>query len=105
MSAPGHVPAETELEMILSTLHRMRVSVRGPVVTPKKNHIFLVDGCILTESEVLALPRVGKLDSRHVRNFLKEHWALQKHLKPGAGSLRFSGAPFALRQILRRLRF
>lgn len=104
MLAPDPVSAETELEIIISTLHRMRLSVRGPLITPKKNHIFLVDGCILTESEVLALRRVGKLDSRNVRHFLKDHWALQKPLKPVAG-LRFSGAPFALRKILRRCGF
>ena len=103
--APSHVSAETELEMIVSTLHRMHVSVRGPVITPKKNHIFLVDGCILTESEVLALDRVGKLDVRNVQNLLNQYSALQKPLKPGPHTLWFSAAPFVVRNILRRFRF
>ena len=102
----GSVETELdELETILSTLHRLHVSVHGPVITPKKNHIFLVDGCILTESELLALNRVGKLDIRNVRDLLNQYSALQKPLKPGPRNLRFSGAPFVLREILRKFGF
>jgi hypothetical protein len=105
MLARNQGSVETELEMIISTLHRMRVSVRGPVITPKKNHIFFVDGCILTESEVLALDRVGKLNIRNVRNLLNQYSTMQKPLKPGPRNLRFSGAPFVLRKILRKCGF
>jgi hypothetical protein len=42
-------------------LERMHIPVRGPFVTPARHHVFLVNDCLLTEEEVVALHEAGQL--------------------------------------------
>ncbi|HMD41312.1 MAG TPA: PilZ domain-containing protein [Candidatus Acidoferrum sp.] len=54
------------------TLERLEISVRGPFLTLKQSKIYLVEGCVLTESELIAHHEGGKFSSDGVREFLSE---------------------------------
>jgi hypothetical protein len=61
----------------LRALEKMNRVVRGPFVTPKRRQIYLVNGCILTESEVISLHERGKFTAEAIENFLADLKFLQ----------------------------
>lgn len=72
MLEPSQTAVPCKIEDALQTLRTLDIAVRGPFVTPKEHCIYLVDGCILTESEIVALYASGKLTSENIRRFLSE---------------------------------
>jgi hypothetical protein len=65
-----------ELELALRRLARLLVAVRGPFLTPHRQKIYIVDGCILTTSEILSLCDDGKTNEE-VRKLLIDLKAVQ----------------------------
>jgi len=61
----------------LLALEKMNRPVRGPFVTPKRRQIYLVDGCILTQGEVVSLHERGKFAAEEIDNFLSDLRFLQ----------------------------
>jgi hypothetical protein len=62
----------SKLKAALETLRSLHVTVRGPYVTPKDQLIYLVDGCVLTESELIGFHEQGKFTSQAARQFLSD---------------------------------
>jgi hypothetical protein len=54
----GRALSSSSVAAVLS-LERMHIPVRGPFVTPARRHVFLVNDCLLTEEEVVALHEAG----------------------------------------------
>jgi hypothetical protein len=61
----------------LLALERMHLPVRGPFVTPKHRQIYVVDGCILTEGELISLHERGKFTREAIGNLLSDLKFLQ----------------------------
>jgi hypothetical protein len=61
----------------LRALEKLNRPVHGPFVTPKRRQIYLVDGCILTQSEVISLHANGRLTADSIDNFLSDLRFLQ----------------------------
>ncbi|MGB6962487.1 MAG: hypothetical protein WCD34_20595 [Candidatus Acidiferrum sp.] len=72
MLEPSQTAAAGNIEVALQTLRTLNIAFRGPFITPKKHRIYLVDGCILTESEIVVLHEGGKLTSENISKFLSE---------------------------------
>jgi hypothetical protein len=66
-----------KLAAALRSLQALRVALSGPFVTPHKHRIYVVDGCILTESEVVVLHEGGKLKPERVGQLLSDLRYLQ----------------------------
>ena len=56
----------------LTMLRRMHISVCGPFITPQHGRIFLMDDCILTEEELVALYKDGEFNVEDVGKALVE---------------------------------
>jgi hypothetical protein len=65
------------IEVALQTLETLRIAFRGPFITPKNHRIYVLDGCILTESEIVTLHESGKFTSENAGKFLSELRSLQ----------------------------
>jgi hypothetical protein len=61
----------------LLALERMHLPVRGPFCTPKHRQIYVVDGCILTTSEMISLHEHGKFTREAIGNLLNDLKFLQ----------------------------
>jgi hypothetical protein len=61
----------------LRALEKMNRPVRGPFVTPKRRQIYVVDGCILTQGEMISLHERGKFTAEAIGNFLSDLKFLQ----------------------------
>jgi hypothetical protein len=72
MLEPSQTAVPGKIEDALQTLRTLNIAFRGPFITPKKHCIYVVDGCILTESEIVVLHASGKLTSENIRKFLSE---------------------------------
>jgi hypothetical protein len=59
------------------TLETLGTQVRGPFLTPQRNSIYVVDECILTESELVGLYRAGHRNPQIVAKTLSELRRLQ----------------------------
>lgn len=46
-----------------------KLFARGPFITPNQKQIFVVDGCILTDEELIQLWRDGNLNPEGLRAF------------------------------------
>lgn len=83
------VAASSELKTALETLETLNVPFRGPFVTPKQNRIYLVDGCILTETEIASFHELGNFTTEKIRGFLGNLRSTQSprpyYLEPTAG--------------------
>ena len=77
MSAAEQGTFPSKLKAALWTLNELHISFRGPFITPKENRIFLVDGCILTEAEIVALHECGQFSSENIGRLLSDLKALQ----------------------------
>lgn len=64
--------AISKISAPLRYLQMMRVPFRGPFVTPRRRQIYLVDGCILTESEIAALYESGNFNASAIGKFLSD---------------------------------
>lgn len=62
--------AFSNLAAPLLALERLGVPVLGPFVTPHHRQIYLVDGCILTGGEIVALHERGKFAAEAIGKFL-----------------------------------
>lgn len=67
----------TKLKAALLTLEKLKVPFRGPFITPKEKRIFLINGCIVTESEVVALYEGGHLNPENIGKVLNDLKLLQ----------------------------
>jgi hypothetical protein len=65
LTSPGKARA-------LQALQNLGTRVRGPFVTPQHNSIYLVNECILTESELLGLYQDGNRSRHTVAKALAE---------------------------------
>jgi hypothetical protein len=65
------------LQRARRALEHLGTDVRGPFLTPQRNSIYLVDACILTESEVVRLSRAGRQSLENVGKALSEFRRLQ----------------------------
>jgi len=72
MLEPSQRAIPGKIEVALQTLRTLNIAFRGPFVTPKKHRIYVVDGCLLTESEIVALHEGGKLTSENIWKFISE---------------------------------
>jgi hypothetical protein len=61
----------------LQVLENLGTYVRGPFVTPQRNSVYLVNECILTESELLGLYQDGNRSRHAVAKALSEFKRLQ----------------------------
>jgi hypothetical protein len=61
----------------LLALERMHLPVRGPFATPKHRQIYVVDGCILTDGELISLHERGKFTGEAIGNLLRDLKFLQ----------------------------
>jgi len=66
-----------KIDAALQTLQALRVAFRGPFITPKGRRIYLVDNCILTEAEIIALYESGKFSQETIGKFLTDLRSLQ----------------------------
>lgn len=89
MRSSDQLAAVSEIKTALETLEALNIPFQGPFVTPKQNRIYLVDGCILTESEVGHFHRFGNFAPERIRSFLRHLRATQSpqpyYLEPSAG--------------------
>jgi hypothetical protein len=74
---PSHAIVPSQIEIALLNLQALNIALRGPFVTPKNHRIYLVDGCILTESEIVVLHEGGQFASENIATFLSELRSLQ----------------------------
>jgi hypothetical protein len=70
-------PDQSKLQAAFEALRSLDIAVRGPFVTPAQQHIYLADGCILTEAEVLVLHERGKSAPESIQPFLAGLKSLQ----------------------------
>jgi hypothetical protein len=69
---------QSKLETALETLRSLDITVRGPYATPKDHRIYLVNGCVLAESELVILHEQGKFNAQTARQFLADLKSLQR---------------------------
>lgn len=67
----------SKIELALHALRTLDIAFRGPFITPQKRRIYLVDGCILTESEIVVLHEGGKFTSENSGKFFTDLRSLQ----------------------------
>ena len=71
-------PNQSNLKAALSALSALNVAVRGPFITPKEQHTYVVDACIiLMDSEIVALYTSGKFTPAGIGQCLAELKSLQ----------------------------
>jgi hypothetical protein len=69
----GKIAARWKIGVALRTLRKLRIPFSGPLTTiAKKKRIYLVCGFILTEPEVMALPRNLELNAEGIPRLLLE---------------------------------
>jgi hypothetical protein len=61
---------QSKLQAALETFRSLKIAFRGPFVTPTGQQIYMVDGCILTEAELLALHERAKSTLESIQPFL-----------------------------------
>jgi hypothetical protein len=61
---------QSKLQAALETLRSLDIAARGPFVTPTGQYIYLVDGCVLTKRELLALHERAKSTPQSIQLFL-----------------------------------
>jgi hypothetical protein len=61
---------QSKLQAALDALQSLNIPARGPFVTPTGQHIYLVDGCILSKAELLLLHERAKSAPESVQPFL-----------------------------------
>lgn len=60
----------SKLRAALQTLQDLNVCFRGPFVTPRKNRVYVIEGCLLTESEIVVLHEGGHFSAERVREVI-----------------------------------
>ena len=66
MSGICRKTARCKINAALLTLVKLHIPFRGPFRTRKQHYIYLVDGCILTESELVVLHQDDKLTAESI---------------------------------------
>jgi hypothetical protein len=99
MSQPSPKTVSSNIRPALHALQTLRVPFRGPFVTPRSNHIYVVDGCILTASEIVALHERGTFSRDSIGEFLSDLRSLQQ--APGANRRRSQRVMLRLRLLVR----
>ena len=61
-----------DLNPAIHTLRDLNLAVRGPFTNMRRQRIYVVEDCILTESEILALRAADKLTMSCIREFLAQ---------------------------------
>jgi hypothetical protein len=78
-----------ELKASLETLKTHNIPFQGPFTTPKESQVYIVDGCILTETEIVAFHRAGNFAPERVRGFLRNLRSIQApqayYMEPAGG--------------------
>lgn len=76
-----YVPTQEEilskLNDALGTLKQLNVSFQGPFTTPGKKRVYFIDGCILTESEIVVLHEGGHFRPGNIEMLLSGLKSLQ----------------------------
>lgn len=61
---------QQDLKAAFERLRHLQVVVKGPFVTPRNQHIYVIEDCILSEGEILELNAASKLTMNDIREFL-----------------------------------
>jgi hypothetical protein len=61
-----------KLRDALLALNELNLSSTGPFISPKQTRVYVVDGCPLTESEIVLLHQGGHFTPEKVKGLLKE---------------------------------
>jgi hypothetical protein len=72
MAQSAHCRSLEKLTEALLTLQELGVSVRGPFLTPKQKHIYVVGQCVLVESEIVDLYGSGKFSANTIGGVLSD---------------------------------
>ena len=67
----------SRISAALQTLQTLNIAFRGPFITPKEQSIYFVDGCIVTESEIVALHERGKFTTESIGKLPSDIRSLQ----------------------------
>jgi hypothetical protein len=77
MSEPSKTLVPSKIEIALQGLRGLKVAACGPFITPKNHRIYVIEGCILTESEIILFHEGGKFTAENIGPFLAEIRRLQ----------------------------
>lgn len=77
MAAVGHIVVRNSITAAVCALKNLGIPVSGPFVTPRQHCFYLVDGCIVTLSELLGLQEGRKLTHENVATILSNLRELQ----------------------------
>lgn len=74
---PSQIVVRRKVGAALRSLQKLHIPFQGPFVTPQKNCIYVVDGCILTVPEIIALCGDGKQQAENRPKLLLDLKRLQ----------------------------
>lgn len=72
MPQSGQSRSTGKLQTALLSLRALNVPFRGPFVTPKGQHVYVIDECILTEEEMVKLYDSGKLSAEGIAELVSD---------------------------------
>ncbi|MGB8475333.1 MAG: hypothetical protein WCE61_14720 [Candidatus Acidiferrum sp.] len=76
MPVPHKIILQNEFAPVYA-LENLGIPVSGPFVTPNDLWLYVVDGCIITRSELRALHATGQLTAEHIATVLCDLRRLQ----------------------------
>ena len=56
------------LRYALQTLEKLNIVFRGPFITPRGVHVYVVEDCVLTDIEILELGTSGRLTLSNIES-------------------------------------
>jgi hypothetical protein len=77
MLEPSQTAVPGKIEVALQTLRTLNIAFRGPFITPRNHLVYVVEGCLLTESEIVTLHESGQFAPENAWKFLGELKRLQ----------------------------
>jgi hypothetical protein len=73
----SYLTSTGKVHRALRTLENLGTQIRGPFLTPQRNSIYVVNECILTESELVGLYQADNRSRETVAKALSEFKRLQ----------------------------
>jgi hypothetical protein len=99
MSQPSQTTISSHIRAALQALQVLAVPFRGPFITPRGNHIYIVGGCILTAPEIVTLHESGRFSHASIRGLLGH---LKSQQTPGARRRRSQRVMLRLHLLVRQ---
>ena len=78
MSQASQKTVLPRIEASLLSLEKLNFRYRGPFETPRGKHILLVEGCILTQTEIMELHERGMLNAENIGRLLSDLKRIQR---------------------------